>query len=143
MFERVYTVVDYWDGPREGVADFQGRPHLFQAEWDKGADDDESVRTFLLRPISHKALEAALEDWTIWLRWEQAFHAGETTEQSHPALPEDRSRHEELEATFAAEVRGLEGPPLRAHGTFRPPLGVTPTRRPSAPMEVEWSVLPK
>jgi len=143
MFERVYTVVDYWDGPREGVADLQGCPHVFQAEWDKGADGDDYARTFLLRPISRKAFEAALEDWTIWLRWEEAFHAGDTTEQSHPALPEDRSRHEELKAILAAELRTLKGPSLRANATFRAPVGVTPTRRASSPLEIEWSVLTK
>jgi len=33
-YERVYTMTDYYDGPRKGIADFEGRPHLYEAEWD-------------------------------------------------------------------------------------------------------------
>lgn len=33
-FERVYTVTDYHDGPRRGIADFNGKPHLFVSEFE-------------------------------------------------------------------------------------------------------------
>lgn len=29
-YERFYTVLDYYDGPRKGIADFQGKPHLYE-----------------------------------------------------------------------------------------------------------------
>jgi hypothetical protein len=29
-YERVYTVLDYCDGPRQGIADFQGKAHLYE-----------------------------------------------------------------------------------------------------------------
>jgi hypothetical protein len=32
----------------------------------------------------------------IWCRWELAFHAGKAKIESHPVLPEDVARHEEL-----------------------------------------------
>jgi hypothetical protein len=33
-FEKVYTMTDYYDGPRRGIADFDGRPHFYDSEWD-------------------------------------------------------------------------------------------------------------
>lgn len=50
MFERVYTVTVWYDGPRIGVADFEGRPHRFEstfADIDSDAEDQ-----FLLWPIT-------------------------------------------------------------------------------------------
>jgi hypothetical protein len=32
-FERVHTMTDYYDGPRGGIADFRGTPHLYESEW--------------------------------------------------------------------------------------------------------------
>lgn len=92
-FERVHTMTAFYDGPREGVADFRGRPHSYSSLFDEsiGLSD-----TFLLMPIQEELLRLALEDWEIWLRWERAFHAGETTQETHPALPADRARHDEL-----------------------------------------------
>ena len=38
-YERVHTVANYFDGPREGLADYQGSPHRYKSEWDEAADD--------------------------------------------------------------------------------------------------------
>jgi hypothetical protein len=38
-YERVHTVANYFDGPREGLADYQGSPHRYKNEWDEAADD--------------------------------------------------------------------------------------------------------
>lgn len=94
MFEIVHTLPDWYDGPRRGIADCNGTPHLFESEWTdiQGVDED----TFLLVPVPPDVFQLALEDWAIWLRWETAFHNGLTTKETHPALPEDRPRHEEL-----------------------------------------------
>lgn len=93
MFEVVYTY-DWYDGPRQGIADFRGEPHLFQSEWRDG--EDLNAETFLLMPIDRDIFALALEDWAIWRRWETAFYQKMATQETHPALPEDRSRHEEL-----------------------------------------------
>ncbi|WP_441235728.1 hypothetical protein [Bradyrhizobium sp. 930_D9_N1_4] len=37
-----------------------------------------------------------LEDWDIWLRWETAHKKRKTLDKTHPALPEERQRHDEL-----------------------------------------------
>jgi len=92
--EIVYTVTDYYDGPRGGIADFRGKPHVYSSVWDKAADDWSN--TFFLQQVDDETFRLALEDWAIWCRWERAFHAGETTLATHPALPAERTRHDEL-----------------------------------------------
>ena len=95
MFEVVHTVTEYYDGPRRGIADYLGQPHAFESEWREGENLD--ADTFLLMPIDKETFSLALEDWAIWRRWETAFHQGRATQETRPALPEDRKRHDELE----------------------------------------------
>ncbi len=93
-FDTIYTMTDFYDGPRKGVANYGGVPHLYESCWaDIGSESD----VFLLTPISVDVLALAREDWDIWLRWSAAYHAGLTTTETHPALPQDRARHTELE----------------------------------------------
>ena len=89
-FNVVHTMTDYYDGPRRGVADFDGVPRLYECEWDNALDDFEP--TFRLSPVPEDVFALALESWAIWRRWETAFHEGRATQASHPALPEDAAR---------------------------------------------------
>ncbi len=95
MFEVVHTVPDWYDGPRGGIADYHGHPHLFESEWSDG--EDLEADTFLLTPIDEETFALALEDWAIWRRWETAFYQGIAIPDTHPALPQDQNRHRELE----------------------------------------------
>jgi hypothetical protein len=64
MFEPVHTMTDCYDGPRRGIADFRGNPHLYESRWsDIDSEDDD---TFLLMPVDAATFEWALEDWTNW-----------------------------------------------------------------------------
>ena len=116
-FEQVYTMVDWYDGPRKGIADFRGSPHFY--EWE--CDDKEDVYpcTFLLTPVSSELLSIALEDWAIWERWERAFDEGRTGIETHPALPEERARHDELAAILAQHLVTDRAHEVRARGEFR------------------------
>ncbi len=112
-FEPVFTVTDFYDGPRRGVASFEGAPHFYDSEW-----DDDGDNTFLVSPISDDDLRLALEDWAIWLRWREAWEVGLTTLESHPALPADRERHLQLKALLSERL--ATGPHfVRVCGTFR------------------------
>jgi hypothetical protein len=97
-YERVYTVLDYDDGPRKGVADFQGQPHLYECVFDDSEGD--YSKFFLLMPLDAESLRMALEAWAIWQRWEFAYHRGETDISTHPALPHESQRHRELEGVL-------------------------------------------
>lgn len=97
-YEQVFTVTDYYDGPRQGVASFKGRPHFYDCIFSEARGDFSEL--YRLTPIPDHIFELAKEDWDIWKRWELAFHAGNTTLKSHPALPQDKARHEEIRAVL-------------------------------------------
>jgi hypothetical protein len=146
-WEKVYTVPDWYDGPRRGVANFEGRPHLFESEF---ADLEDAEDVFRLSPLDDETLKLALEDWQIWLRWERAFHAKETSQKTHPALPEDRRRWEELQRQLleagVVHPDDGEGPPMptadpnravRATAEFEP----SGTPNGHASLRVRWKRL--
>jgi len=115
--DRVYTVADYYDGPREGIADFRGSPHAYSSlRQDIGSRMPD---TFLLKPLDSEALALALEDWAIWERWEAAYKSGRTHEDTHPALPVDRPRHIELEALLEPLLRVDPSAAIWARAEFR------------------------
>jgi hypothetical protein len=93
-WDRVYTVNDYYDGPRLGIADVDGVPHIYESEFDHSTD--EYGDTFFVSPVDEDLFTLVLEDWEIWLRWNSAFKRGEVSVKSHPALPGDRDRHNVL-----------------------------------------------
>ena len=126
-FERMHTVTDFCDGPIAGVADFNGVPHLYAAEWDAARRGSTSV--FQLTPISQETFRLLMEDWEIWRRWETADFAGNAPQGRHPALPRDRARHDELVRQIAERINNARLPVVRAHGTVKfdptmPSLGV-------------------
>ena len=114
--ERVYTMTDYYDGPREGIADFEGRPHLYERVFD---DEEGPTEFFELREVDADTFALALEAWGIWLRWHEAYHSGTTTIETHPALPEDRARHDQLRALLEPRLRA--GSSFRVTGQFNGP----------------------
>src|SRR5690349_8375478 len=98
-FERVYTVTEYYDGPRGGVADFGGAPHVYRSLFLDVEDEYDSDR-YELSPLSSDALALALEDWAIWERFESAYRTGQVTwsgvEEEWGALPDELARKREL-----------------------------------------------
>ena len=93
-YERVYTVIDYYDGPRKGIADYRGKPYLYECIFDESKDD--YTDAFHLAPVDAQTFQLAMEDWGIWQRWELAYHTGKVDLSTHPALPNERERHTEL-----------------------------------------------
>jgi hypothetical protein len=101
-FGKVHFETDYYDGPRAGVADFQGEPHYFECP------EDESIgysSYYYLRKIDEEAFRLALEDYEIWKRWKAAFDAGKATLESHPCLPSEKERHDELSAYLEERLK--------------------------------------
>jgi hypothetical protein len=93
-WERVHTVNNYYDGPRLGAADLGGRPHLYESIFDEAADEYSDL--FWVMPIDESRFSLVMEAWAIWLRWQAAFRSGNASSDTHPALPEDRQRRDEL-----------------------------------------------
>jgi hypothetical protein len=123
--ETVHAVYDYFDGPRSGVADFEGAPHFFEC-----VDDatDDHVEEFVLTPLPAEVLPFVVEDWEIWLRWRAAHDAEKTTVDTHPALPEDRSRHQQLREILRPHLATNTAVSVRARAAFDDPrFGIGPT----------------
>jgi hypothetical protein len=110
--EAVHTVIDYYDGPRKGIANYQGFPHFYECVFDATQDDYSDL--YQLTPIDEQVFQLALEDWGIWKRWEAAYHSGQTDLETHPALPKDRSRHEELKSILDIALQSSPKAIIRA-----------------------------
>ena len=101
---------------------------------------DEYADLYELRPVDDETLRLALEDWQIWLRWEDAYKSGLVDHDTHPALPADRARHDEIQRLLAARLAALPGPVIRARGAFRPMPGHADAGG-GRWMEVQWTVV--
>lgn len=133
--EPVYTITDWYDGPRRGVANFDGKPSYYECQWYAGIDAGfEAVPgDYLLTPLDAETYQLALEDWAIWERWEAAFAAGTTTQATHPTLPEDQARHAEIEQVLLTRLVTNQHCCRRATGEFHYIGGKS---------FVEWTIVP-
>lgn len=112
IWEKVYTVLDWYDGPRLGLADYHGHPHLYESRWDKNTGDWEGehwskkmgTSYYWLSPVTPLVFSLAMEDWSIWLRWHSTFDQGQVDSSAHPALPEDRLRQEEIKSLIGTAL---------------------------------------
>jgi len=102
-YEEVFTVMDYYDGPRRGIANFNGKPHFYDCVLDESRQNYSD--RYRLNAIPNHIFELAMEDCAIWEKWQAAFLAGKTSKGSHPALPQDRSRHEVIRSILDAALR--------------------------------------
>jgi len=127
--ETVYTISDWYDGARAGVADYQGQPHYYKCQWDESAGN--WAEHYGLMPLDADTFHLALEDWAIWQRWQAALEEGKTTQETHPALPEDRPRHDELQALLAQRLQIPAASTLNATAAFDYRANI-----------VEWTKLP-
>jgi hypothetical protein len=135
-FEKVFTVTDYYDGPRQGIANYTGSPHYYDCVFSDEKQDYTSV--YSLTPISDEVFRLALEDWAIWRRWEQAFHTGQTSLETHPALPEDAVRHGEIESLVAESLKMNRSTSIVREGNFIV-LKQTEVRGRLADLLVRWA----
>jgi hypothetical protein len=134
-FETVHTVIGYYDGPRSGIADYHGRPHIYESLFQDAPDGTD---VFLLQPVDDETFRLAMEDWAIWCRWERAFHGRETSQDTHPALPADRVRHEELEQLLSTRLRIEPDRAFRVTGRFVARAPATPGLTSSTEWIVYW-----
>ena len=116
MKEVVDTIWAYHDQPRMGVAHFDGGPHYYEREFDDAADEYSDV--YSLIPISEPTFGLVMERWQIWLRWKAAFDASETTIETHPALPHERARYDELDQVIRQEIAANRPMAVPARAAF-------------------------
>jgi hypothetical protein len=113
---------------------------LFQSNFiDSQPDDD--TEFFLLVTLDPDTFRLALEDWEIWRRWETAFYCGAATQATHPALPADRERHEEITRSLQGRLCVDPQSATRAKGDFRRRNDPGWNGRGMEPLEVRWSIV--
>ncbi len=140
MFERVYTVYDYWDYPRSGIADCSGDPYFYDREFDNGLDEFSDI--YILTPIDQDTLSLALEKRDMWLKWKQGY--GQVEPFAHPALQNTENslgaKFLEIGYMVEARVAAIQTGRKRAKAEFRVHLrdANTPMSQ-SDDLEVEWS----
>jgi hypothetical protein len=136
-YERVFTVTEYYDGPRKGIANLLGAPHLYECLFDEARDKFSDH--FLLTPIDTETFQLAIEDWSIWQRWELAFKTGKADMSTHPALPHETMRHTELKRILDRTLLTNPEKALTKIGRFEPlgeqnlPIGVLRA------LQVKWA----
>lgn len=130
-WEAVHTVNDYYDGPRNGIADYRWAPHVYKCVWDDSTDDWSVV--FLLSPITPEQMSAVEEAWSIWRRYRANFQQGNLLPgDEHPALEGDWPRHEQLRGIVDDALVVDEARAVRAVPEFRG------TIEPEHDFEVRW-----
>jgi hypothetical protein len=118
--ECVYTVDDWYDGAREGAADYGGHPHAYRSlyiDFDEWNPDEDR---FELTPIPTSVLSWFLERAQLFRRWDAERKAGRIAspaEDATPALPDDCPRYEEL-GRLIAEALENAGSRFTAHGVL-------------------------
>jgi hypothetical protein len=135
-YEIVHTVTDYYDGPRQGIANYRGVPHFYECIFDPDKDDYSDL--YRLTPLDESTFQLAMEGWAIWKRWEHAFYAGKTTIATHPALPEDAAWHKELKQALDGKLQSSPDAIIRL-GKF---IAVENTKLQKGrirPLQVQWS----
>ena len=92
--EKVYVENEWYDGPRKGVANFNGVAHRFVAcyQSEKGYLD-----SFKIFPISGHELELEIEQWKIFVEWNKQYESGKACLELHPGTGGISQRWDELE----------------------------------------------
>lgn len=116
-YEIVHTITDWYDGARRGIADFNGKPHYYENNWDDASNDWSEF--YNLKPIDEQTFKLAIEDWEIWLRWESAYKRGEAAHDTHPALPNDKERHNEITGILGQQLLIDNDNLIKAKAEFR------------------------
>ena len=101
--EHVHVIWGWWDGPLEGIADFHGTPHVFECQFSE--ENDEWTDLYRLMEIEPALLKLAQEMSAIFQRWRTEWERGNTSIETHPALPADRSRYDELQEATAQGLK--------------------------------------
>jgi hypothetical protein len=101
--DRILTVNEYYDGPRLGIAEFGGVPHVYEAEFDHSTD--EYGDTYFLSPVQPELWRWCWKTGKSGFAGKRLTSTGDADLCSHPALPAERARHEELERLIGSRLK--------------------------------------
>ena len=116
-FEPVLMVWDYYDGPRDGVAEYNGQPYYYKCIWDERADNHSNE--FELCPIGSSFLKSATAHWEIFRAWELKFRTGQAPKSTHPDYRGNNLQYDRLDDELKASIKKLTKLPGSFTATFR------------------------
>lgn len=111
-FEHVFVETEWYDGPRAGIANVDGKPHRFVSLFDE--DEDEYLGTFLVWPVDAEELALEQEQWRIFVTWNDRYEAGDVDADSHPGNPGTNQRWDELASLLKPARQSVPGNARRA-----------------------------
>jgi hypothetical protein len=121
--DTVHVMDDWYDGPRNGAADFNGVPHWYRSlyldtdEWDPDED------RFELTPLTAEALEWIRQRFAIFVRWDEMRITGRVRwdgdDTTFGALPEEMDHSHEL-TRLIDDYLARTPPAALVRGTFEP-----------------------
>jgi len=121
-FEPIYYY-EWYDGPKMGVADFNGNPYYFESEWNH-LNDSKIIEIFRLSPVNEELLELSKESWSIWKRWENAFKKKQIEKSTHPYLPEDKIKGEKINEKLKKQLKLDKSNFFKMYAEFKPEEGI-------------------
>ncbi|MGW0831956.1 hypothetical protein [Streptomyces prunicolor] len=101
-FEPTYVDLEWYDGPRKGLALVDGVPHYYEGrEYDRADKADK----YFVWPASEAAVAMEREQWAIFIRY-QLSDAGL---EQYPADGGVDARYDELQSLLAPHRQAPEG----------------------------------
>ena len=117
-FEPVLMIWDYYDGPRTGLTQFNGRPHYFKCLWDEFKNN--YSENYELSPIDASFLNASSKNWEYYRKWELNFHNGLVSVETHPENRGLNLEYDKLEDYLKERVATIKSLPVTYTPEFRP-----------------------
>ena len=96
-FEHMYVELEWYDGPRVGLAAIDGKPHYFDGYGQYFGDEADEYRVW---SASAAAVEWEREQWALYVSWNERHGAG-TARPDHPGQSGIDARYDELDALLA------------------------------------------
>lgn len=92
-FGRVLVELEWYDGPRVGLAEIDGKVHYFES---RNYVDQVEDSEYDVWPASDDAVTMEREQWAIYVSWSRRHEAGEAGPGSHPGYGGIDARYDEL-----------------------------------------------
>jgi hypothetical protein len=137
-FEHIFVETDWYDGPRAGIANVNGRPHRFLSEFDESSG---YLDTFLVWPIDAEELALEQEQWQIYVEWNQQYQTGTVDASSHPGHSGTNKRWDELATLLEPRRQSIPANAKRAKAQLRFPDRRDCNANSSPRYQLSWALL--
>lgn len=114
--EKVYVELEWYDGPRSGIADIHGVPHRFKSNFDE--EEDDWPGTFMFFPIDSPILAMELEQWRLFVAWNKRYESGDAELTRHPGHGGIDPRWDELERLLGSSRDSIPNDAKQARAEF-------------------------